>query len=78
MWINVSSLLVIYVKYLLSNLSIWQFVGDVQEEENSPLQPLWTLVGTSEQRKLRQEKGEEDVEAGGDFALPGPADHLHR
>lgn len=57
---------------------MWQFVGDVQEEESFPLHTLWTLVGTSVQWELRQEKGEEDEEAGGVFALRGPADHLHR
>lgn len=56
------------------------YVGDVpeEEEENFPLHPLWTLVRTSEQRRLRQEKGEEDEAAGGVFALPGPPDHVHR
>ncbi|XP_075947265.1 uncharacterized protein C17orf67 homolog [Anarhichas minor] len=57
-----------------SRVILRQFVGDVQEEEeNFPLHPPWTLVRTSEQRSLRQEKGEEDEEAGGVFALPGPA-----
>lgn len=54
-------------------------MGDVQqEEENFPPHPLWTLEGTSEHRRLRQEKGEEDDETGGVFALRGPADLLHR
>lgn len=46
----------------------------------SSFHPLWTLVRTSELRGLRQEKGEKekDEEAGGVFALRGPADHLHR
>lgn len=63
----------------VTRAGMWQLVGDVQEEEeNFPLHPLWTLVWTSEQRRLEQTKGEEDEEAGSVLALPGPAKRPHR